>query len=391
MHLNDETLYAYLDRELTTAERARCGEHLAKCSDCQSRLEALGQRSARVAAHLAALDPAPSEAPRPARQAYLTLRQRLITKETNPMLRFLNSRFWRPVLAAITLIAVLAIALTFQPVRALASSFLGLFRVQQVTVLPLDMAGSRGALDNPQMSEAIGKLFSENFNYTREMQTPQEVADVAEASQKAGFSPRLPANQTAAGLLVYQGPAFEFTINRANAQEILDSADRSDLKLPAELDNAHISVDIPAAVQAGFGKCEKEGNKHQSVLFSGKDCLLLTQLPSPVVKTPDTLDPSALAQIGLQFTGMSAEEAARISQTIDWTTTLVIPVPRGQVENKPVSVDGVQGYLFERPKSDDPDEQFSAYTLIWVKNGIVYTVFGMGDSQKALDLANTLQ
>ncbi len=58
MHLDDETLRAYLDQQADAIERA--AGHLRECPDCQARLATLQSRAARVKAHLAALDPTPA-------------------------------------------------------------------------------------------------------------------------------------------------------------------------------------------------------------------------------------------------------------------------------------------------------------------------------------------
>jgi hypothetical protein len=51
-----------------------------------------------------------------------------------------------------------------------------------------------------------------------------------------------------------------------------------------------------------------------------------------------------------------------------------------------LSVDGVTGTLIQRPVDDAPQ-----YVLIWVKNGIVYAIGGLGsDTQKAIQMANSL-
>ena len=51
-----------------------------------------------------------------------------------------------------------------------------------------------------------------------------------------------------------------------------------------------------------------------------------------------------------------------------------------------VTVDGVTGTLIQRPVDDAPQ-----YALIWIKDGIVYAISGLGaNSQQAIDLANSL-
>ena len=99
------------------------------------------------------------------------------------------------------------------------------------------------------------------------------------------------------------------------------------------------------------------------------------------------LDIAKLAQIGLEFTGMTAEEAAQFTSTVDWTSTLLVPIPKNAASYQQVPVDGVTGALIERPTDDAPQ-----FALLWVKDGIIYTIGGLGDnSQKALEIANSLQ
>jgi hypothetical protein len=94
-----------------------------------------------------------------------------------------------------------------------------------------------------------------------------------------------------------------------------------------------------------------------------------------------------LAQIGLEFSGMSREEAAAFTATVDWTSTLVIPVPCRATAYEDISVDGVTGKLIQRVSDYSPE-----YALIWVKDGIVYAVSGTGtDTAPAFAIVDALQ
>jgi hypothetical protein len=95
-----------------------------------------------------------------------------------------------------------------------------------------------------------------------------------------------------------------------------------------------------------------------------------------------------LAEIGLQFTGMSPEEAHAFSQTVDWTSTLVVPIPRNGHAYEQVSVDGVTGNLIYRAGDDGVPAR---YTVLWVRDGILYALSGFGAPSEAVSLANTLQ
>jgi hypothetical protein len=191
---------------------------------------------------------------------------------------------------------------------------------------------------------------------------------------------------------VTSGAAFSLTLDRAKAQALLDEAGRSDLILPASVDGAEISVDIPASVSVAFGTCprpgsEVSGNHEQSTTERRyPDCVILAQIPSPSVNAPADLDIEALARIGLEFTGMSAEEAAELTSTVNWTSTLLVPIPRNAAIHEQVSVDGVTGTLIQRSSDETPQ-----FALLWVKDGILYAISGLGtNSQQAVEMANSL-
>jgi len=78
-----------------------------------------------------------------------------------------------------------------------------------------------------------------------------------------------------------------------------------------------------------------------------------------------------------------------VASQIDWTTTLVIPIPRGEMDSQTVKVDGTDGTLLRQLSSDS--SMAPTYSLVWVKNGIVYGILGSGDPARAVDLGNSLQ
>jgi hypothetical protein len=117
---------------------------------------------------------------------------------------------------------------------------------------------------------------------------------------------------------------------------------------------------------------------------------LLVQLPSPTIDTPPDLPINKLAEIGLQVLGTAPDKAAQLANQIDWTTTLVIPVPRGEVNNQTVSVDGTDGTLISQQPSASNGMR-NSYTLVWVKNGIVYGILATGDPTRGIALGNSLK
>ncbi len=303
--------------------------------------------------------------------------------------KFFASPFTRYVLPGLL---ILALVFAFPSTRALASELLNLFRVQQVQVVPVDFTGLEQLTGDGALGNQFTELISDSVDMQQEPGEPVQAASADEASQLAGFTVRIPSGMTPSQINVTGGAAFSMTLDRTKAQTLLDEAGRSDLVLPASVDGAEISVDIPASVSVAFGTCPKpgsgvSGNNEQSTTERRyPDCVILAQIPSPSVNAPADLDIEALARIGLEFTGMSPEEAAELTSTVNWTSTLLVPIPRNAAIHEQVSVDGVTGTLIQRSSDESPQ-----FALLWVKDGIIYAISGLGtNSQQAIEMANSL-
>jgi len=183
------------------------------------------------------------------------------------------------------------------------------------------------------------------------------------------------------------------TLNRDRLQAILDEAGRPDIQLPEALDGATIAVHVPKAVFVRYGNCgePKHGEAAPDSAPKGpqaQGCTFLAQVPSPTVSVPPDLNIAQVAEAGLQLAGMSADAAHAFCQTVDWTSTLVIPIPRDATSYQTVEVDGVQGTFINRPQWG---RRPAGYNLLWVKNGVIHSLVGRGDSATAVALADSLQ
>lgn len=383
-HLSDGALRAGLDGEWTAEQR----QHLEHCLECQARQRSLRAEHEKVAARLAFL--APGDEPVPtARAARAALSQRLSNKKESSMFK---KMFAFPVVRFGTAaLLILALVMAFPGTRALAGELLNLFRVQQVTVVSVDFTGLEQLTGDGALGNQFTELISNSVNMTDEPGEPVEAADAAQASELAGFDVRLPQSFTPSQIYVTDDAAFSMTVDRAKAQALLDEAGRGDLVLPESVDGADISVTIPSSVSAAYGTCPKpetDTSESEGERRFYPDCVILAQIPSPSVSAPADLDINRLAQIGLEFTGMSAEEAIAFTGTVDWTSTLVVPIPSSAATYEQVTVDGVTGTLIQRPSREGEPTTFA---LLWVKDGIIYAVSGRGDNaDQALEMANSL-
>jgi hypothetical protein len=308
------------------------------------------------------------------------------------MLSKLFARLSRPAWAAAAVVALLAIALAFPSVRAAANSFLGLFRVQQFSIVQVDPGNLPDQLGSSTQFEAI---MSQDVQFDKQGEV-QQVASAQEASDLAGFAVRLPADISGEQKLAVQpGGGISMKVNLQHVRALLDEIGRSDIQLPAALDGATVSVDVPKGVVAMYGSCQFDAEAARQTgqdpdnpqEFLGRNCTTLVQLPSPSVEAPPGLDMNKIGEAYLQVMGLSPEEAAHFAQNVDWTSTFVIPIPRYGTTYREVQVDGVTATLIERRQEGHPRQ----YMLMWVKDGMVYALTGPGQVDNALTIANSLQ
>src|SRR4030067_2520817 len=126
MHLTDGEIRALLDHQLSALEKEKIEQHLQECSQCRTQTETLSERARQIGVHLAVLAPQPGEAPSPANLARARLDSRVIDMEDKTMLKKIFARQYRLAWVAVAIIAILAVALAFPPVQAIAHSILSL-------------------------------------------------------------------------------------------------------------------------------------------------------------------------------------------------------------------------------------------------------------------------
>ena len=389
-HLSDGQLRAALDGELGPADL----RHLESCAGCQERREAVRRDWQPTAGRLALFSQANPPANLSSRTALSHFHERkLARKESSSMAK---KALHSPVVQyGLPVVVLLVLILAIPSTRALADRLINLFRVQEVAVIPVDFTGLQQLTGQGTVGKQLSQLISDSVTMTQKPGAPVEVADAVQASPLAGFEVRLPQGMTPSRISVVGASAFTFTVNRSKAQALLDEAGRSDLRLPASIDGALVSVKIPAAVSVDYGTCPAPSTDGAGIHLSAggsagrryPDCVILAEIPSPTVTAPPTLDVAQLAQIGLEFTGMTSKQAADFTKTVDWKSTLVIPIPKNAATYEQVTVDGgVAGTLIQRPADDAPE-----FGLVWVKNGDIYGISGLGsNSQQAIQMANSL-
>ena len=285
--------------------------------------------------------------------------------------------FRRPVWVGAAAVAALAALLSFSPARSWGQRILMMLRVEKVAVVPVDLDVVGPAAHGRE--KLISQMISDRVVVTMKPGKPAIVTDAEAASSAAGFAVRtLDVLGNPSQIRVRDEAAFHLEVDRDRIIALLDEAGRSDISIPAAVDGSEIAVHIPKAVHMEYGQCSGAG---------AEECIHFVQVPSPVISVPPNLNVASLAEAALQVAGLNAADAHTFAQSVDWSSTLVIPVPQNGSSFRNVAVDGVNGTLIENA----PRGRFAGeYALIWVKNRRVYSLTGIGDSARALAVAESL-
>lgn len=304
----------------------------------------------------------------------------------------ISGKRWFPLWVVLIAAVFIAGWFSFPPTRRLAEKFYGSLRVQKVQAVNVNLSNFVGPRANSNLQEMVSQMISDKVTVTVN-EEDQPAKDAAVASQVAGFRVRLLGKRQGAPELVVGGKhAFDLTVDRARLQAIFKEAGRPDLVLPQSVDGATVAVTIPTMVRARYGDCPGRPSATANIATPPpsssqySDCILLSQGPSPGVKAPPDLDLGKLTEIGLELAGMTPGQAQQFLGTVSWQSMLGMPVPRFMRSYEAVKIDGVPGTLLSMSGRRGP-----TYTLIWARNGMVYSLTGYGDSGDAVSLADSLQ
>jgi anti-sigma factor RsiW len=364
-HPDDGLLMAYRDGEMGIDGYQATADHIHACDACQARLS----RIESVAHKLQALAPNALETADP-RRSLASLKQTIRERKERSMLdKIRGSKSLQRTLAG-AFIALMLIALfALPPVRALASDFLGLFRVQKFVVVDM----------NPERLAEIERALSEvQFGELRNVSEGEDatlVGSLAEAEALAGFDVRTADTDYGAAdqIGVTSPKSAEFIPDVEALRQIFTTLGVDPTVLPDNIDGQTFTFSAESGVLQIW---EDANGQHE---FS------LMQIPSPTVDGPEDVDIKQLGKAMLMVLGMNEDTAERMSQEIDWTSTLVLPVPQDLASVQEVRIDGTTGLLF------DTEGEAGGGALLWQKNGIVYVL--MADSMNNFQMeqiANSL-
>jgi hypothetical protein len=396
--VSENILRAYQDGELDLTGRLEVEAHVANCGLCARRLQEMAATSAVVSGQLSALDAGAAESSVDAKVALARFKAQHDTAVEKPAaVSRIFDRRWRPAWVTAVAATIIFGALAFPSGRSLAQRFLATLRIEKVQPITVDFSALDG---NRPLGELLSKMLSDKVVVTADEKL-QHVDSAKAASDLAGFPAQLIHARTDTPKFSVQGQhAFHVTVDRERLQDVVDQAGRPDLLVPATIDGAMVSVNVPRSIALQYGECDRRGagdgetaerapkERHEwgQAGAQPNTCVALIEAPVPQVDMPADLNIQQLAEIGFQLTRMSPTQARELAQTIDWKSTLVLPIPRRAGTFSQVTVAGTPATLI----TNNGGRRGPDYVLIWVKNGIIYGLVGHGDASEAVTLANSL-
>lgn len=281
---------------------------------------------------------------------------------------------------AAVVVACLALAGAFSvpSVRAAATAFLDIFRVVHFAAVPVDATSMR-RLRNSGLD--MRQLLSDQVQVLEQAGPPTSYATPTAAGAAAGFHVDLPSWMpvgwsTEAPAVWVTGPSsVRITANTARLAQILAALNINDVAVPQDIDGHSATVRTAAAVRVVWQ------HAGQSVE--------LVESPSPQVDFPSGTDLAALAEIGLRIMGLSRNDAYRFAQSIDWRSTLLVPIPANVASFRQVTVRGASGLLLEGAKP--AGQHVKNAVVLWSDGNRVFALSGSLGSEQLLEMAQTLQ
>jgi hypothetical protein len=292
---------------------------------------------------------------------------------------------WRPAFGGVAAAAAFTILLTFPSVRVAAQGFLDSFRVKRVAAVPMDFK----RLDNLSESVDMKSFMGEQVETLVDPGRLERLDNVETATALTGLDVLLPKSLPKG----YEGPdvryrgegMFRVTADMGKVESLLQSLGIEDVVVPWEANGAVFTVKAPPLVELVYKRGDQE--------------IVFLQCASPEVDLPPGVDLRKLGELVLRMQGLSVRDARAFARKVDWTSTLVVPVPTMGSEYHEVDLGaGTKGLLVTMQHAGRlPSDRTRRATglrrsaLIWSSEGRLYSLGGPGNGTDLLHIAHAIR
>ena len=299
--------------------------------------------------------------------------------------------------ASVALVGVTAALLAVPSVRASAAALLARFRV--VNFVAVDVDPARVAQLQSQELDLPG-LIGGQLQVLQDPGEPVIAGSPEQAGAAVGMRVQVPGwlpPDVSLRETTYTGPGRMHVIaDTTKIEHVMDFLGIDDLDVPPGLNGRITTIAVPPIVSLTYAN------------DSGARAEFM-QARSPEVVLPDGVDIPALAEIGLRVLGFEPADAKRFAGSIDWRSTMLVPIPAGDVRFKHVEINGNPGLLIMRnvpvEKSGDQPGVTATLTgqggtvrttreeqmLMWSAGGMVFGIIGNFRDQSVVQMAYSVR
>jgi hypothetical protein len=171
--------------------------------------------------------------------------------------------------------------------------------------------------------------------------------------------------------------SLRFTASTVKLKRVMDAFGIDDLSVPDQIDGQSATVQVPAIVRIRY---RSQGHE-----------VMLLQARQPQVSFPAGIDLASLAEIGLRVLGIQRADAHRFAQSVDWRTTLIVPVPADVSAFKQVDVQGNPGLLIETARRTSRGLLPVQSRVLWSSGDSVFALVGDVRPTELFEMAQSVQ
>jgi hypothetical protein len=305
-----------------------------------------------------------------------TLHERLRHQSARPATA--RARPVRRIATAVTAAAAVVVLFAMPAMRAYAESFLAMFRVANFVGVRMDTR----TLQDDARAVDLSRLLGEQVQFVQDPGRPVNVTSVAAASAAAHFTVAEPTDiprETRHTEIAVQGAGVvRITADSERLRDLLDALNIRDLAVPQDLDGKVAVVRTGPVVRLGYSV--------RGLSFN------VLQTTTPDIALPGGIDLAQLGEMALRISGMPRIDAHRFAQTIDWHSTVLVPVPPNAEQFRQVDVNGHQGLMVQSIPLGTPERsQRRLSSLLWSTGSRVFAVQGTVPGGDVLQIANSIR
>lgn len=304
------------------------------------------------------------------------LRQSLDRFESEALVHHQPRRVTRYLAYAASLLVAVS-AFTLPSVRAGARAFLDLFRV--VNFAPVAVQADQIRKLDPGSNVDLPRLLGDQVVVLKEAGPRQQMATAQQAAAAAGVPIRLPTWLPVGleqSLIEVTGEhAVRVKINTAAVNSLIDALGITDLRVPDAVHGESATLRVYPIVRVDYQRAD---SKRRVMLLQGR---------SPQALLPEGVDLAALAEIGLRVLGLESAEAHRFANSVDWRTTLMVPVPADIATFRQIDVQGNPGLIIESRQQNDRHRAH----ILWSSGGSVFALTGTVPPEELFEIAQSVQ